>query len=87
PEGVSSLRAAYYAGLFQSVNTFVRLNRSAVVACCFRSGFRRNRCVAARERIVEILQDSSTPFFNLMTAHVLHALLHALRARQRSRYQ
>ena len=26
------MRAAYYAGLFESVNTFVRSNRSAVVA-------------------------------------------------------
>jgi len=29
------LRAAYYAGLFKSVNTFVRSSRPAVVASLF----------------------------------------------------
>jgi len=29
------LRAAYYAGLFESVNTFVRWSRPAVVALLF----------------------------------------------------
>jgi hypothetical protein len=29
------LRAAYYAGLFESVNTFVRSSRPAVVASLF----------------------------------------------------
>ncbi|WP_353100520.1 hypothetical protein, partial [Stenotrophomonas lactitubi] len=35
PEGLSSLRAAYYAGLFESVNTFVRSSRPSVVASLF----------------------------------------------------
>ncbi|WP_204372825.1 hypothetical protein, partial [Stenotrophomonas maltophilia] len=40
PEGLSSLRAAYYAGLFESVNTFVRSTRSSVVASLFACRFR-----------------------------------------------
>ncbi|WP_235202916.1 hypothetical protein, partial [Stenotrophomonas maltophilia] len=42
PEGLSSLRAAYYAGLFESVNTFVRSSRSAVVALLSACRFRRS---------------------------------------------